>query len=284
MKNLLFITVLITCFGCNSASILDKKFQYQFYENLDYEKLLRAEDVSDADLFLINYAVLRQRDYLNYTIEGKSYREILELANSFQQNGFPANISLTDNATKSEIVQSVQVEGVGFARKQANSKRIVKTFSFKSTYTNPTSKDIVVLNSSFLVKGPFQDHLTTINYEINCVIPANSKVEVDCVVPGKVIQKNILFEGNPHIRRIGIDALLAQLEVVPSGLSAQSEIKYFKDCFFNAASIEPHRSMQYADFAEDNPSWKSKDADGKYSLNLGNMHIPDDADEVIQMR
>jgi hypothetical protein len=273
--------IIILSFSC-STSILDKKFAYQFYENHYYKELLVSPEVSESDLFLINYCVIRQRDYFNYTIEDKTFREILEMAKTYQKNGFPVDFKLENNGAQDKIKQEITLEGIGHARK-GTSKTVLKTLNFSCKFNNPTNKDVVLLNSSFIINGPFGDHLTTVNYEINCILKANSSVTVPCIVPGKTIQQNILFEGNPLIFRLGIDDILTQLQVVPSGLSYQDQGKYFKECFYNAARIEPHNIMLYSKALKDK-DWKVLSPDGTYSLNMGNMHIPDDSDEVIEMR
>jgi hypothetical protein len=277
----LAFAIIILSFSC-TTSILDKKFSYQFYENHYYEDLLRSPEVSESDLFLINYTVIRQRDYFNYSIEGKTFREILEMAKTFKKSGFPVDFTLTDNSKKDNIPQEITLEGIGHARK-SNSKTVLKTLNFTCKIKNPTDKDIVLLNSSFIVNGPFGDHLTTVNFEINCILQANSSVMVPCIVPGKTIQQNILYEGNPLIFRLGIDDILTQLQVVPSGLSYQEKGKYFKECFYNAARIEPHNIMLYSKALKDK-DWKTQNPEGTFTLNMGNMHIPDDSNEVIEMQ
>ena len=281
MKKIILFIALFGLVSCNS-SILDKEFSYEFYERLDYKNLVKATDVSKDDLFLIHYSILRQRDYFNYTVEGKTYREILEMAKSFKINGFPAEFTLTDNSKQDKIQQKAAAEGVGYARK-GNTKKVLKTLNFSCTIENPTDKDVVLLNSSFIVKGPFGDYLTTVNYEINCILQAKKTVIAGCVVSGKTIKQNLLFEGNPYIQRIGDDEVISNLEVIPSGLSYQDEGRYFKDCFFNAARIEPHNIVDFSKDLKDK-DWKVALPDGTFSLNMGNMHIPDEKDEVIEMR
>jgi len=265
--------------------MLDKSFSYEYYEKLDYKKLLAEADVSENDLFLIHYTIIRQRDYFNYTVEGKTYREILEMAKGFEKDGFPVEIKMNDNGQQDLIQIAAAAEGVGFAKKGSNSKRILKTFNFKCSFDNPKKEEVVLLNSSFIVKGPFGDYITTVNYEINCILQGAKSTDASFLVPGKTIQKNLLFEGSPFITQVRIDHLdlLNKLTVHPSGLSTKSEGRYFNDCFFNAARVEPHTIVDYKKDLKDK-SWKNKSSDGTYTLDLGNMHRPDETDEVIQMR
>jgi len=159
MKNFIPLITLIFFLSCGSGSMLDKSFTYEYYEKLDYKKLLIAEDVSENDLFLIHYTIVRQRDYFNYTVEGKTYREILEMAKGFEKDGFPVEIKMNDNGQQDLIQVAAVPEGEGFARKGSNSKSILKTFNFKCSFDNPNKEEIVLLNSSFIINGPFGDHV-----------------------------------------------------------------------------------------------------------------------------
>ena len=282
MKKIILLATLIGLFSCDSFTILDKKFEYKFYEKLDYAKLVKSELVSDEDLFLINYTIVRQRDYFNYTVEGKTYGEILELGKSLKENGMPVEVKMEDNGIQNELRQIVVREGVGHVR-VPNSKKVIKTLNFKCEFENPTDKDIVLLSSSFIVEGPFGDYLSTVNFEVNCILQAGTKVFVPCAIPGKTIQQNILFEGNPLIQRLGIDNIINELQVKASGISYQDEGRYFRDCFFNAARIEPQNIINYKEDLKDK-NWKISNSDGTYSLDFGKMHIPNERDEVIEMR
>lgn len=282
MKNFALLLLLLPFLACESGGIMSKKFTYELYESLDYEKLLKSDKIDDNELFLLNYAVIRQRDYFNYTIENKPFQEILEMAGQFSRDGFPVEVKLNDNGKQDQIRQTVAFEGVGMVRKKSNQKRLLKTVNFKCKYENTSDQSVVLLNSSFVVKGPFNDYLTTVNYEINCILGAGESVYVGFIVPGKTIQRNLLFEGNPRIRRLGIDNILNQIKIEPSGMSLQDKGKYFKECFFNDARLEPQVIIDFAKNLKEN--WKTQGADGTYTIDLGDMHIPDTSDEVIQMR
>jgi len=95
----------------------------------------------------------------------------------------------------------------------------------------------------------------------------------------------IMFEGNPFLTQLRIDHLdlLSKLTVRPSGLSTKAEGRYFNDCFFNASRVEPQMILDFNKDLKDR-AWKNKAADGTYTLDMGNMHTPDETDEVLQMR
>ncbi len=269
--------------SCNSDGILGKKFTYEWYEKLDYEKLLVSDKINDSELFLLNYAIVRHRDYFNYSLKDKSYKEILEMAGNFSRDGFPVEFKLNENGTQDIIKQSIKVEEVGMVRKSPNSKRLLKTLNFKCRFENSTDQEVVLLSSSFVVKGPFGDYLTTLNYEINCILEAGGSVDAGFILPGRVIQNNLLFEGNPYIRRLGIDNILNSLQIEPSGMSLQDKGRYFKECYFGEARLEPQVMVDFKKDLKDR-EWKKQNAEGKYVLDFGDMHIPDTSDEVIQMR
>lgn len=282
MKNLLLLLILISISAC-SSSILDQPYRETMYERLDYERLLKSEEVSDADLFMLNYTIVRQRDYFNYTIKGKKFGEILEEARNYSKNGFPLNLKLNDNGKQDRIKQSITMEGKSQMPHPKKAKRTLVALKFSCKYENPSDKDIVMMNSSFILNGPFGDYITTINYELNCIIPANGVTHINFVVPAKTISNNLKYEGDPNIQRLGIDNILNTCEAVPSGMDLQDDGKYFKDCFFNAASLAPHVIIDFKKSLKDK-EWKTQNPDGTYTLDLGNMHIPDSSDEVIKMQ
>jgi len=283
MKNFTLLITFVFLLSCSPTTILDKVFQYKFYEGLDYKLLYTAPEVSESDLFLIHYAIIRQRDYFNYSVEGKTYGEILTMAKGFQQNGFPAKVNMNDNGQQDKVSVSAEAGGITQVRKKNNKKRLLKALKFNATIENPEDKEVVLLNNSFIVRGPFGDHVTTLNFEINCILDAKKIVNIGFIVPSETVKKNLFFEGSPYITQVRIDNVLNQLTIEPSGMSIKEEGRYFKECFFNASVLEPQVIFDYTkDFEE--KEWKSKAADGTYVLDFGDMHMPPDQDEVIQMR
>ncbi len=284
MKNITYFLILFLFFSCEPSSILDRPFKYETYEKTDYVNLVKSKELSNSELLLLNYTVFRQRDYFNYSIEGKTFREILALANDFKTNGFPANIKLEDNGAHDQIQQTISMEGVSQVRKPGSKKRRLKTLNFSCKYENPGDKDIVLLNSSFIINGLLKDHITTVNYDINCIIQAGTSTTVNFIVFGSTIRQNLKYEGNPFLQRTLIDDLIPELQAIPSGMTFKNEGKYFKDCFFNAARVQPVVTMDYAD-ALKGKEWKTLGADGKtFELDLGYMHTPADSNQIILNR
>ena len=75
MNKIFFLFLATLFFSCNNSG-LNKKFIADRYE-IDSRIIQDKKIVPSYDKFLLNYGILRHRDYYNYEIEGKTFEEIL---------------------------------------------------------------------------------------------------------------------------------------------------------------------------------------------------------------
>lgn len=272
-----FLSLAILAASCSLfTSTLDKPFNKQTYR-LYLERMLNKEEITQEEMFLINYAVVRQRDYYNYQIEGKTYREILAMARDFQQNGLPVKSSFTWNGQRDFLkATALEAEGAGYIREKEKSSILYKVLDFYATLQNTTSEDIALLNVTFLIFGPFKDHLATVGYEINCLLPAGLDQRFNFVADGLNIRNNALFNGDPELSNLIVDQLFSYVEVRIGGYTLTTRTRHFKQCILNQARFEPKESLDYAE-AFTSTSWIERGPDGNaVELHLGNAHFEDE--------
>lgn len=263
--------LLLTLSACQFNTVLDDTFDLTTYER-DYVKLQGVDGVNLYDLFLLNYAILRQRDYYNYQIEGKTYGEILEMARSFQKIGMPVKETYNRNGEQDLLILDPAAEGMGMVRK-GKSSRLKKVLNFSCSFENPTDQDLVIASATFLLKGPFNDHLSTVSYELNCIVNQGQKIDILFVADATNITRNLLYNRPFKAPYIDIDNLLNNMEVEVGGATVEQQTANFEDCMHYNARIEPHKAMDYQEaFAE--KEWLEKDANGHVSaLKLGDTHF-----------
>ena len=75
LTNKIMLLLLIAFLASCNNSGLNKDFIVERYE-IDSKIIQKKKDVSNLDKFLLNYGILRHRDYYNYEIEGKTFEEI----------------------------------------------------------------------------------------------------------------------------------------------------------------------------------------------------------------
>ncbi|MDG2418928.1 MAG: hypothetical protein P8M17_08055, partial [Saprospiraceae bacterium] len=107
MNKFLFMTFIFSTFimSCDK-SVLDKPFNPILYKTA-FTQFLKDENISNKDAFLINYSIIRQREYLGYEIENKSYGEILEMARVFNQNGIPVKETYDETEYEDDLEVTV---------------------------------------------------------------------------------------------------------------------------------------------------------------------------------
>lgn len=272
-------SVLASC----SSSTLDKPFEAQFHDGY-YQKLFQEKEVSPNELFLINYGVIRQRDYYNYEVEGKTYREILEQSKQFAEQGLPIKTEYADYEKVEGLSITTENDGSSTMRPEEGSSRLVKVFRFNATYENTSDQDMALLSSTFLIKGPFQEHITTVAYEINCLLEAGAKVPMGFLVEAKAIRNNILYASNYETKQVDLETLLYNLEIEAAGQEVSSETAYFNDCIRSEARRVPFKVIDYEkDMKEED--WIVMDDAGKIiSLKIQPTYLKAEySDEPIDM-
>lgn len=228
MKLLPFFTTVFLFTAC-SSSTLDEPFEERFHEGY-YKKMAAEKELAPLDLFLLNYSIVQQRDYYNYEVEGKTYREILEQAKSFNANGLPVKVGYDKSRTVENLAIKVRNDGFGTMRPNPKTSRLVKVFRFNATYVNEGETDLALLNTSFIITGPFGEYISTAGYEVNCLLPAGERVEIPFLMEARTIRNNVLYDINYEIDRVDLDNLIYNLDVVASGYTATEETAYFDAC------------------------------------------------------
>ncbi|MEL6719746.1 MAG: hypothetical protein AAFO82_07285 [Bacteroidota bacterium] len=240
----LSLVIITLLFAACSSSTLDKPFEARFHDAY-YQKLFQEKEVSPNELFLINYSVLRQRDYYNYEVEGKTYRELLNQAKQLSEQGLPIKTEYADFEKVEGLSITVENDGSSTMRPEEGSSRLVKVFRFNATYENTSDKDMALLSSTFLIKGPFQEHITTVGYEINCLLEAGAKVPMGFLVEAVAIRNNVLYDQNYEAKQVDVETLLYNLTIEAVGQEVTYKTAYFNDCIRSEARRTPFRVIDY---------------------------------------
>jgi hypothetical protein len=258
--------LLVSC----SSSSLDETFNPNLYNGY-YQKILKNKEASISDLFLMNYAVLRQRDYYDYTVEDKTYSEIIAQAKMFSQQGLPVEYVYETPTAPTGISLDIGVEGSSTIRPKLNGSRLIRVARFSVGFENTTDQDIALLNASFIVKGPFQDYITTAGYEVNCKVEAGETLRIGFFIDARVIRDNIVYGQHYEVDQIDMETLLAGLTIELGGLSINKSTTYFDRCIDTEARREPFRTISFAEDLEER-DWIQRE-DGNTRLLIGNTFL-----------
>lgn len=132
---------------------------------------------------------------------------------------------------------------------------------------------MVIASATFLLKGPFKDHLTTVGYELNCIVNKGQKIDILFFADASNITRNLLYNRPFKAPIIGIDEILNDMEIEVGGATVEGQTRHFRDCMHYSARIEPHTALVYQQ-AFEGKDWQMKDANGYITaLNLGDTHF-----------
>ncbi|MEM1324544.1 MAG: hypothetical protein AAGI23_01250 [Bacteroidota bacterium] len=262
--------------GCSSSS-LDKTFNPDLYNGY-YQQILSQKEASLNELFLMNYSVLRQRDYYGYEVEGMTYGELIEQAKELSQSGLAVEYVYETPAVPEGITLDIDVEGSSTVRPNPSSSRLIRVARFAVGFQNTTANDIALLNCSFILKGPFQDYITTAGYEINCKIEAGETLRIGFFVDARVIRDNVTYDQNYEVDQIDLETLLASLNITLGGLSIEENPAYFERCIDTNARREPFRTISiYEDLEEQD--WIQR-TEGTTKLVVGNTFLQPEEEDM----
>jgi len=286
MNKILFLFPAFLFFSCNNSG-LNKKFIADRYE-IDSRIIQNKKNVSSYDKFLLNYGILRHRDYYNYEIEGKTFEEILELSRGLIDNGVEIEEVFNKNGEVDSLKIETQIEGSGVFRKSPNSKKFIKAMKFNCKYTNTSETDIVVLSTTFQMKGPFKKMITAAGFDINCLIKAGGTLKVEFVLEARNIQTNLQFDKKVETPYLYLDEIMLNSEMVPLGNTVITDLEFYEKCDFEGERLIPFKTYNYqTDF---DPSKQIiKDDTGKaIKIEYGDAHFTveenDKAVEIITGR
>lgn len=264
MRWLIFFPTLLLFVAC-SSSTLDKTFNPELY-NAYYLKMLKEKEVPTNDLFLMNYSIIRQRPYFNYKIAEKTYREILEQAKQMAANG-PDVKQQFEPATPQDALRVTTELGEVSSARLMQGTALVKVFKFIATYENTTDKDVVLESSTFIIKGPLREHLTTLGYELNCVVEAKQKTKINFLIKARTIRDAVKEKSNYRVDVLGIDQVLYNLNIEVGGSVVLQTTDFYDKCYEQTGGRLPFRTFDKAiDLAED---WIVYDGGKAQVLKLG---------------
>ncbi|MEM9919603.1 MAG: hypothetical protein AAF990_16010 [Bacteroidota bacterium] len=283
MKKLLpFACLFLVLSACQPSSYLDQIYNEGAYKN-QYKGLVGDESISPQEVFLINYAIVRQRPFYGYELTDKSFREILELAKGFEKNGMGVANEFTFNGQEDFLDMKITNEGIGMVRKKNSDSKMLKILKFECVFQNKSDQDVALESCSFLLKDPFGQHLTTLGYEINCQIEAGESLKAFFLVEGRHLRNNLNFGSPRQIPYLGIEILFPTIEIVSGGNTVvTSNTSAYNLCNFDGQRAEPFEQYSYRErFGKDNPGL-SENNDKVEKINFGNAHfIIEDDDQPI---
>lgn len=284
MKKILFLTfTFATIFMSCETSVLDKPFNPILYK-ADFTQFFSEKNISNQDAFLINYAIIRQRDYLGYEVEGKTYGEILQMAKGFNQLGIPLKETYDEAESQDALEVTITNIKSTFLEKSENSSAKVKNLKFKVTYKNVSDKDVALNLATFIINGPFKQHLMTAGYETNCKIIAGETMVVNYVVNSKKIRDNLFYGKTNTIKRVMIDDIIDNLEIKVGGLKLDNNTQYYEECFIEDLVVEPFQLSNYKKMYP-NKNFNAKMINGVQTVHRGPRAFKkEDTDEPINYK
>lgn len=261
---------------------LSKKLELSRYRD-HLTNFLEEKDITEDEFFLLNYAIVRQRSYFNYEIEDQTYADILAKAKQLQQEGLPLEQSFNKNGQQDAFTIKIESEGGGLVQID-DTKSMFKALKFTAQYTNTTDRDLALATSSFIVRGPFQDHITTAGFVLNCEVPAGGMMQASFVIDARDLKANILYNGKPEANYLMIDKLLKEMKIEASGCTINENVQFFNECLFGGTSLEPENLLIYEEVLPQ-MDWQKKGANGQVeALFFGDAHYPPvDEDEPVPM-
>jgi hypothetical protein len=281
--NKLFLVLLATLFVSCNSSALKKEFIADRYE-IDSRIIQDNKNIPSYDKFLLNYGILRHRDYYNYEIEGKTFEEILELSKELLEKGINTEEVFNKNGEVDYLKIETAIEESGVVRKSPKSKKFIKAMKFNCKYTNTSDTDIVVLNTTFQMKGPFKKIITAAGYDINCLIKAHGTLKVDFILEARNIQQNLQFKKKVETPYLYLDEIIFNSEMVPSGNTVITDLEFYEECNFGGKKLTPFKVYDfYTDF---DPSKQIlKDGNGTtIKIDYGDAHfIIDENEEPVEI-
>lgn len=284
MKKILFLTFIFSTFlmSCET-SVLDKPFNPILYKT-EFTQFFSDENISNHDAFLINYSIIRQRDYLGYQVEGKTYGEILQMAKGFNQLGIP--VKETYDGAETQDILEVKISHIKstFLNKSKTSTAKVKNLKFKVSYKNVSDKDVALNLATFIINGPFKQHLMTAGYETNCKIVAGETMVVNYVVNSKKIRDNLFYGKTNKIRRLMIDDIIDNTEIKIGGLILDKSTKHYEECFIEDLVVEPFQLSNYKEMYP-GKKFNAKIVNGVQTVHRGpQLFKKDDTDKALNYK
>lgn len=270
MKKLFIILLVASLWSCQSP--LDRNYIPGRYE-VDYKNLVGAEVVTDHEMFLINYAILRATPYNDYSVEGKTFAEILQIGKDKEANGLNINYEFQADGKEEPFDCTLRNDGLGQVR-IGESSRLKKALNFNCVFENKSNKEIFLENSTFQFYGPFKDHLSSAMYKIDVLFKPGEKKSINFYADAKNISNNIkhLADERMTITRIDDILLLSEIKFTGSTFASKTpSLVAVRD--FDKGRFPPTKSYSYYKELKDN-TWIKRDSKGKVTkLSLGSAKL-----------
>jgi hypothetical protein len=171
-----------------------------------------------------------------------------------------------------------------FLNKSENSTRKVKNLKFKCTYKNISDQDVALNLATFIINGPFKQHLMTAGYETNCKILAGETMVVNYVVNSKKIRDNLFHGKTNTIERLMINDIIDNMEIKVGGLKIDESTKYYKECFIEDLVVEPFQLSNYKEMYPDK-NFYTKMVNGVQTVHRGPKFFhKDDTDKTLNYK
>lgn len=252
---------------CSCNSVLDSTYLPDFYE--DNLKQMGIDKVaSNQDMFYINHVIVRERSYLDYSVKGKSYAQILAMGKDMAANGMKVKSEFPAVKMPENLQVKIKNEGSGYHE----NKKVLK---FSASFQNTGTKDIALLDATFLVYGPFKDHIATVAYEINTRIKKNKQQKLFFMVDAKTMRENILFGRDFSMARLFMDDIIIEADIQLGGASVSTRnVNNFNSLIAKEEYMVADKEFSYPRELKKG-EWYEKDANGKATvLKPGLRHYP----------
>lgn len=254
------------CFSCQSPT--DRTYiPGRFME--DYKSFVANEAMTDHEMFLVTYTILRATKYNGYSVEGKTYEEILKMGKNFESNGLDINYEFTSDGKEEVFSCKLRNDGLSQVR-IGESSRLKKVLNFNCEFENTSKKEVFLNTANFQVFGPFKDHLTSVMYKVNVLFKAGEKKSINFYADGKNINYNAKHLADDRISLTRIDDIMLLSEIRFSGSTTSDKAPiYVEERDFNKGRFPPEKSFTYHKELKDD-SWIKTDQNGKVTkLYLG---------------
>lgn len=252
---------------CSCNSVLDSTYLPEFYED-NLQQMGIDKVASNQDMFYINHVIVRERSYLDYSVKGKSYAEILAMGKEMATNGMKVQSEFPEVKMPGNLKVTINNEGSGYHEKK-------KVLKFSATFQNTSTKDLALLDATFLVYGPFKDHIATVAYEINTKIKKGKKQKLFFLVDAKTIRENILFGRDFSMGRLFMDDIIIEADIQLGGASVTTKnVNNFDRLNAKEEYMVADKEFSYPRELKKG-EWYEKDANGKATvLKPGLRHYP----------
>lgn len=281
MKQLFLVFISLIFFTSCEHSILDKQFYADYYE-ADYTQFITDPEVSNDEAFLINYTIMRQREYFGYDLVEKTYSEILELGKQFEKNGMKVNQTYDDKEVIKNFSTKITNQEISYMEKKNSSTRKSKHLKFSCLLENTSSENQAVNTITFIIKGPFGQHLVTSAYEINCKLLPGEKQTLHFIVNAKKMRSSLFFEKPHKVKRTLIDDLIRKSKIEVGGIRTDKDSKFYSECLMSGYVLEPFMVSNYKEMYPE--GIKVETVKGIPTIHRGSASFQQSEEEIIKYK